>query len=385
VYSDYKDLNVKNKVVLVADGEPKLNDSAYTITGTSRKSNWSFNQTLKIKAALDRGAKAVLLLMNNFPKFNPDRKPIRGSLYPGFTVSNDGVTVYRISDTLAMALFGAEKAAEMVAAMKSGAPLKTAVIQKPVELRFEKFQFEKMASNVIGMLPGTDLKDEYVVITAHMDHLGKRDTVIYYGADDDGSGTCAVMQIAKAFGVAKKAGKGPRRTMVFMTVSGEEMGLWGSDYYTRNPVFPLEKTTVNLNIDMIGRIGNDYTNKNQADSMNYVYVIGDDKISSDLRPISEKANNEQVQLKLDYRYNDPKDPNRFYYRSDHYNFAQKGVPIIFYFDGVHKDYHKPTDTPEKINYELYARRTQLVFYTGWIMANYDRMLKRDSPLNMPAR
>lgn len=243
-----------------------------------------------------------------------------------------------------------------------------------------------------ALLPGTDLKDEYVVITAHMDHLGKRDTVIYYGADDDGSGTCAVMEIAEAFSKAKKAGKGPRRSIVFMTVSGEEMGLWGSSYYAEYPIFPLEKTTVNLNIDMIGRMGSEYIfnpkkpeKPGDADSLNYVYVIGDDKLSSDLRPISEEANKGYVNMRLDYKYNDPKDPNRFYYRSDHYNFAEKGVPIIFYFNGVHADYHRPSDTPDKINYDLYARRAQLVFYTGWLMANRNNMLKRDIPLNMPAR
>jgi Zn-dependent M28 family amino/carboxypeptidase len=130
---------------------------------------------------------------------------------------------------------------------------------------------------------------------------------------------------------------------------------------------------------MIGRVGSDYI-KDAPDSLNYIYVIGDDKLSTDLRPINEEANNKYTKLKLDYRYNDPKDPNRFYYRSDHYNFAVKGVPIIFYFDGVHKDYHRPTDTPDKINYDMYSRRAQLVFYTAWTMANREEMLKRDIEL-----
>lgn len=381
-YSDYKGLDVKGKVVLIVDGEPKSGDTTFTITGTSRRSQWGFNQSMKLRAAEKQGAKAVLVLVNNFPKFDPNRKTNRGPLYPAFTVNDKATASYRISDSVAMSILG-DQFNSIKDAVKNNGAMKTATIKKNIELQFEKQQFETKASNVIGVLPGTDLKDEYVVITAHMDHLGKRDTVIFYGADDDGSGTCAVMQMAHAFAAAKKAGKGPRRSIVFMTVSGEEMGLWGSEYYTKNPVFPLEKTTVNLNIDMIGRVGNEYA-KDQPDSLNYVYVIGDDKISSDLRPISEQANNEHVKLKLDYRYNDPKDPNRFYYRSDHYNFAEKGVPILFYFDGVHKDYHRPTDTPDKINYDMYARRAQLVFYTGWIMANYDRMLKRDTPLNMPS-
>jgi len=252
-----------------------------------------------------------------------------------------------------------------------------------IDLEFSKQSKMAKASNVIGVLEGTDLKDEYVFITAHYDHLGKRDTVIYYGADDDGSGTTGVLEIAEAFVKAKAAGKGPRRSIVFMTVSGEEKGLWGSGYYGNNPIFPLEKTTVDLNIDMIGR--NDASRK-VGDSTNYVYVVGDDKISSDLKVISEGMNKQYVNMELDYKFNDPKDPNRIYFRSDHYNFAAKGVPIIFYYDGMlGADYHRPTDTPEKIQYELFAKRAKLVFFTAWEMANRNEMLKRDIKLEIPKR
>jgi Zn-dependent M28 family amino/carboxypeptidase len=208
-----------------------------------------------------------------------------------------------------------------------------------------------------------------------------RDTVIYYGADDDGSGTTAILEMAEAFAKAKSSGKGPRRSVIFMTVSGEEKGLWGSGYYANNPIFPLEKTTVNLNIDMIGRAD---ASRKQGDSMNYVYVIGDDKISSDLKVISEGMNKLYSKMELDYKFNDPNDPNRIYFRSDHYMFAEKGVPIIFYYDGMLKaDYHKPTDTPDKIYYPLMQKRTQLVFYTAWEMANRNEMLKRDLKLEVP--
>jgi Zn-dependent M28 family amino/carboxypeptidase len=250
-----------------------------------------------------------------------------------------------------------------------------------IDLAYAKTTRTSSASNVLGVLEGTDLKDEYVFITGHYDHLGKRDTVIYYGADDDGSGTTGVLEIAEAFVKAKEAGKGPRRTMVFMTVSGEEKGLWGSAYYTNHPVFPLDKTTVDLNIDMIGRSD---ASRKTGDSTNYVYVVGDDKISSDLKTISEAANKANTKMELDYKFNDPKDPNRIYFRSDHYNFAQKGVPIIFYYDGMlGADYHRPTDTPDKINYTLMAKRAQLVFYTAWEMANRNDMLKRDMKLEAP--
>ncbi|MGN6165307.1 MAG: M28 family peptidase [Flavisolibacter sp.] len=245
-------------------------------------------------------------------------------------------------------------------------------------LEVKKTTLTAQSSNVIALLPGTDLKDEYLLITAHYDHLGKRgDSVIYYGADDDGSGTVSVLEMAEAFAKAKAAGKGPRRSIVFMTVSGEEKGLWGSEYYSNHPAFPLEKTTADLNIDMIGR--SDSSRK--GDTTNYVYVVGDDKLSSELKPISEAINKKYTKLELDYKFNDPNDRNRIYYRSDHFNFARKGVPIIFYYDGMlGADYHKPTDTPDKINYPLLAKRAQLVFYTAWEMANRNDMLKRDIPL-----
>jgi len=153
-----------------------------------------------------------------------------------------------------------------------------------------------------------------VILSAHYDHLGRRGNTIWYGADDDASGTTSILELAKAFSKAKADGKGPRRSILFMTVSGEEKGLWGSDYYSSHPVYPLNKTTVDLNIDMVGRID---PSRKYGDSANYIYVIGDDKLSSDLKPVSEAINKKNTKLELDYKYNDPKDPERIYYRSDH--------------------------------------------------------------------
>jgi Zn-dependent M28 family amino/carboxypeptidase len=184
--------------------------------------------------------------------------------------------------------------------------------------------------------------------------------------------------MAQAFAKAKAAGKGPRRSILFLANSGEEKGLWGSEYYTDHPTYPLDKTTVDLNIDMIGRIDD---SRKKGDSTNYVYVVGDDKLSTDLKKISETENKKYTKMELDYKFNDPNDQQRIYYRSDHFNFARKGVPIIFYYDGMlDADYHKPTDTPDKINYDVMAKRAKLVFYTAWDMANRNDMLKRDIPL-----
>ena len=249
-------------------------------------------------------------------------------------------------------------------------------IKNKTTFNFIEEKVPKFSTNVAGFIEGTDKKDEYVILTGHYDHLGKRGDVIYYGADDDGSGTSSVLEMAKAFGKAKAEGNGPRRTIVFMTVSGEEKGLLGSQYYSENPLFPLDKTSVNLNTDMVGRI--DPSRKN-GDSTNYVYVIGEDKLSSDLPAITDEVNSKFVHLELDRKFN-ANDPNRFYFRSDHYNFAKKGVPIIFYFNGTHADYHKPTDTVDKINFDLMEKRVHLVFHTAWVMANRNDMLKRDIPL-----
>ena len=222
----------------------------------------------------------------------------------------------------------------------------------------------KPSENVVAFIKGSEKPDEIIVISAHYDHLGMKNGEIYNGADDDGSGTVAVMEIAKAFEDAVKQGNGPKRSILFLHNTGEEKGLLGSKYYVTHPIFPLANTVADLNIDMVGRI-----DKAHKKNENYVYLIGSDKLSTELYNLSEDANKKYVHLDLDYTYNDENDPNRFYYRSDHYNFAKNNIPVIFYFNGVHDDYHKPTDTPDKINYDLLAKRAQLVFYTAWELAN----------------
>jgi Zn-dependent M28 family amino/carboxypeptidase len=230
--------------------------------------------------------------------------------------------------------------------------------------------------NVLGYLEGTDKKDEVIVITAHYDHIGLRGEQINNGADDDGSGTSAVIEVAEAYALAKAAGHGPRRSILFMTVTGEEKGLIGSHYYTNNPVFPLESTVVDLNMDMIGR-----HDKVHDDDREFVYLVGSDRLSTELHELSEKANSTFTKLSLDYTYNDESHPMKIYYRSDHWNFAKHNVPIIFYFNGVHDDYHRPTDTVDKIEFDLLQKRAQLVFYTSWIIANREQRLVIDKLQN----
>jgi Zn-dependent M28 family amino/carboxypeptidase len=207
-----------------------------------------------------------------------------------------------------------------------------------------------------------------------LDHIGiSPNGEINNGADDDGSGTVSLLELAEAFSKAKAEGKGPRRSILFLNVTGEEKGLFGSEYYSENPLLPLKNTIADLNIDMIGRV--DEAHKNDP---KYVYLIGSDKLSSKLHEISEEANKEHVNFKLDYTFNDPKDPNRFYYRSDHYNFAKMGVPVIFYFTGVHEDYHRPGDDVEKILFDKQSEIVKLVFYTAWELVNRDERIVVDS-------
>lgn len=219
------------------------------------------------------------------------------------------------------------------------------------------------SENILAFIEGSEKPEEIIVISAHYDHVGTKKGVVYNGADDDGSGTVAVMEIAKAFQSAKKAGNGPKRSILFLHVTGEEHGLFGSEFYSDNPVFPLANTVVDLNIDMIGR--DDPENRGK----NYVYVIGSEMLSSELKIINEVANKKTVNLELNYKYDDPNDPDRLYYRSDHYNFAKNNVPVAFFFDGIHEDYHKPTDDVEKIDFNLLQKRAQLVFATAWEIAN----------------
>jgi hypothetical protein len=319
----------------------------------------------------NKGASAVLTFSSNYPRINPASRLANQTMQVFKKMV--GPQQFTVSENMVRAIAGED----YDSAKTATSPV---MLDADVQMDIQKRTSLLQSSNVIGLLPGTDLKNEFLFITAHYDHEGKRgDSVIYYGADDDGSGTVSVIELAEAFAKAKAEGKGPRRSIVFMTVSGEEKGLWGSGYYGEHPIFPLEKTTADLNIDMIGRID---PKRTVGDSTNYVYVVGDDKLSSDLRTINEAANKKYTKLELDYKFNDPKDPMRIYYRSDHYNFAKHGVPIIFYFNGTHADYHRPTDTPDKISYPLLAKRAQLVFYTAWEMANRNEMLKRD--LALPA-
>lgn len=374
-YNDYEKMDVKGKAVIFYDGEPLAIDGKSLITGHEFRSNWSLDWRKKVQLAKQKGASLVFIID---PKIEDNLKKNRKliSTYGWKAVgtdsdmkSSDMVNSMFVSPATAKAILGdkAGKVEQELEDLKNGGKFKPVKIKAKIEARFDKESKSLEGSNVLAVIEGSDetLKKEFVFITAHYDHLGMADsTVIYHGADDNGSGTSAVIEIARAFQEAKNKGVGPKRTVVCMLVSGEEKGLLGSQYYTEFPIFPLDRTVVDINIDMVGR-----HDDRHAGNPNYVYVIGSDRMSTELHDISEMQNEEHTKLELDYKYNAKDDPNRFYERSDHYNFAEKGVPAIFYFNGTHPDYHRPTDTVDKIDFEALSKRAQLAFYTAWEIAH----------------
>ena len=384
-YNDYGEADVAGKAVLFYDGEPMGDNGKSLITGTDSRSFWSLDWKKKVQLAKKKGATMVFIVDTKFSENLKSNRKLTSTwgwepVSATSSKQTEGfVNNMFVSPAVAAAIFGkkAEKAEDAMAELKSGKEFKPVKIKSKIEVRLDKEVKKLQGSNVIGFIEGTDpyLKDEFVFVTAHYDHLGMSDsTVIYYGADDNASGTSGVIEIAHAFADAKKKGIGPKRSVVCMLVSGEEKGLLGSRYYVEYPLFPLAFTQVDINIDMIGRVDNAH-----AGNPNYIYVIGADRISTDLHKINEEMNARYTQLDLDYKYNAPDDPNNFYKRSDHYNFAERGIPAIFYFNGTHADYHKTTDTADKIDLAALAKRAQLAFYTAWEIANRPSRINRDVP------
>ena len=271
-----------------------------------------------------------------------------------------------ITEKTARALFSKDRLDKICNKIGNNGKPRIRKIKSSAKVELVKNTDQLYGQNILAFIPGSDLKDETVIISSHYDHLGKTDSLIYYGADDNASGTSGVLELARVFSEARKDGHGPRRNILFMNVSGEEKRLLGSAWYVSNPTFPLKSTIADLNIDMIGRTDAIH---DSLGIKNYIYIIGADKMSTELYTINEEQNLKGPRLLLDYKYNSEDDPNRYYMRSDHYNFVKNNIPVIFYFNGTHADYHKPTDTADKIDFEILTNRTRLVFLTAWELAN----------------
>ena len=363
-YNDYT-TSAEGKVIVILEGEPKDEQGNFMVSGGDTRcpeSTWKF----KLNKAKEMGAKAVLFVTENYT--TSYQKAEHKIEHPGVSLQQkEGpVPFFFINKNITTEIFGKNKIEKIRKKIKTQKKPINKLIKKNIILSVKNKDNQFFGKNILGFIEGSDpeLKHEIIVITAHYDHIGIIDGLIHNGADDNATGTAALMEIAAAFQFAKKSGANFKRSILFFPNSAEEKGLLGSYYYVENPEFPLENTIACLNVDMIGRMDEFHPNDS-----NYVYLIGSDKLSTDLHNISNNANRKYTNMDTDYTFNDPDDPNRFYYRSDHYNFAKKGIPSIFYFSGVHADYHKHTDTMDKLVYEKVEKTAKLIFYTAWELSN----------------
>jgi len=396
---DYKGIDVKGKIMVVfGQSTPVTQVEARAAQPGTIVSPATYAQT--------HGAKGILTIFNpgtgqswdaqrqralqpgraTVEKFEPPTTPAR----PNVAVPN-----VVISQRMAAALIEGEKVdlnaitsraatAEPVAAFDLSAG-------KNVSVTVVTALTQAMTQNVVAIWEGSDpkLKDEYVAVGAHYDHIGMAGSgqcqaigtdTICNGADDDGSGTTAVLGMAEAISHAKIR---PRRSVLFVWHCGEEKGLWGSKYFTTFPTVPLDHVVTQLNIDMIGRskkAGDTDTRNASLSGPNEIYVIGSTMMSTELGKLSQDVNSSYLKIGYDVKYDDPKDTNRFFFRSDHYNYALKGIPIIFFFDGVHEDYHRAGDEAQKIDYDKMERVTRTIYMTLWEVANLATRPKVDKPL-----
>lgn len=368
-YDDYAKIDAKGKIVLLVGGTPKGVDAAKL--AESEQDN---------EAAAARGAVAVFRV--------PSREYVAYMRRAGAMRDRSSERAMLAADKSAripeirLAPEAAESLLSLLGldlkrvndATEKHEPLTPAPVDATARLTLAVKQQTRTTQNVVAILEGSDpkLKDEYVSFSAHYDHLKtSAEGKIYPGADDDGSGTVAVLNIAKAL-----AEQRPKRSVLVIFHAGEELGLLGSEYNADHaPIVPLGKIVTNLNIDMVGRTRDTNPKNARIVDKDSIYVIGADKISQELADIHEKTNRDTEKLTFDLKYNDPNEPNRFYFRSDHWNYAKHGIPIIFWFDGTGEDYHQQSDTVDKIDFEKLARVARLVYATGYRVANLDHRLK----------
>lgn len=389
-YNDYKDFDVKGKIVAFLSDEPKNKKGIYLATGTKDPSikvdttlQGRFNNLQpKIMAVMMRGAKGFIVIEMDE---NSSKKTIEAlDLYfggPQMNLKGEGgdlmpsMPMLFVSPSAGAGLFGTtiKKMQKSINEKVEKGESCSGLFSSKIKIEAEKKSEIIKTGNVVGFIEGSDKKDEYLVIMAHYDHMGIINGVVYNGADDNGTGTSALIEMAEAFSKAKAEGNGPRRSIVFIALTGEEKGLLGSKYYTSNPLLPLENAVTGLNIDMIGRIDKKHTGNG-----NYIYIIGDDRLSSELHTLSENTSKLYYpDYVLDYELNAKDHPEHLYERSDHYNFAQKGVPVIFYTSGEHDQYHKPEDDVKLVDFASMEKRVRAIFATAWQLANADERVKKD--------
>lgn len=387
----YQGVDVRGKIMLVTEGFPK----GVNFQDFRGKQGEDFDRPESYAVA--HGAKGIIMIAGsstlNFweQRYKTTLTPTRPMME---NPSQASVPVIVISAKMATALLQGEKLdyetlKKQIEEGVNGAAFDLGPgkeVSFTVGAKVDAIQTQ----NVVAMLEGSDpvLKSEYVAIGAHYDHVGNSPQTgcrpigndsICNGADDDGSGTVAVLSIAEA--LAK--GPRPKRSVLFVWHCGEEKGLWGSEFINENPPVPSKQIITQLNIDMIGRSkkAGDTNQRNiNLTGPDEIYVIGSRLMSTELGELSEAVNKSYLNLGFNYKYDAKDDPERLFYRSDHFNYAKHGIPIIFYFDGVHEDYHQVGDSPDKIDYQKMEKVTRTVFATMWKLANGAMRPKVDKPL-----
>jgi len=389
---DYKGIDVKDKIMVVlGQGLPP------GVTQAEMRANQGQTVASPTLYAQQHGAKGILTIPEAATIQNWEQQRQRTMQPARATVekfqaqaANAPVATVLMSMKMANALFEGEKYDVPTLLSRAQGPEPIAAFDlnsnKSVNITVAVKPDHPMTQNVVAVWEGGDpkLKSEYVAVGAHYDHIGicapGTADPICNGADDDGSGTTSILAMAEAISHAKQR---PKRSVLFVWHCGEEKGLWGSRYFTDYPTIPLAQIVTQLNIDMIGRSKKDGdTNPRNAtlSGPNQIYVIGSTMMSTELGVLSASVNKSYLNLQYDLRYDDPADPNRFFFRSDHYNYARKGIPSIFFFDGVHEDYHRPGDEPQKIDYEKMEKVARTVYLTMWEVANLPVRPKVDKPL-----
>jgi hypothetical protein len=378
--NNYKNTDINGKTVLMYGGEPMDENGNSVITGNSTTSDWTNDPFKKIELAKAKGAKTVFIIADKFKQqIAQNRKFLIGpsvKLKPLETIKEVTERDFQyivLSPELAKDMIGKKlkKVKKTRAKISNGKMTKGFKVKSDITGHMIKRSQSRTTANVIGVLPGKhpEKKKQHIIVTAHFDHLGKRGEDIFNGADDNGSGTSTVLELAEAFTTAAAFGHGPDRSIIFLLVSGEEKGLLGSKFYTDYPIIPLEDIMVDVNIDMVGRTDDKHVNPR------YIYVIGADRMSTTLHDVNEDVNKRFENLELDYTYNAEDDPNRYYYRSDHYNFAIKGIPAIFFFNGTHADYHRPSDTIDKIQFDKMTSIGRHIFHLIWELGNREEAIE----------
>ncbi len=374
-YDDYKDLDVKGKIVLLLPEEPYSEDNTYF---NGSKTTRYGNANTKINNAMIHGASGILFLPESWrAKFweTFKKNAARVNLAPQSSDFKNlkYIPALILNETAARKLLDGEELTydKLNERLTQKSEFKAFTLKKSLKFNLLESTQTGLAQNVVGLIEGNDpkLKHEYVLLSGHYDHIGARNGVVYNGADDDGSGTVSVLEVARIL----KENKLNKRSIIALCVTGEEKGLWGSEYAANNSSF-IANTVADINIDMDGR-----------EAPDSIHVIGSNTLSTEYYNLIKDVNNKTVKMDFNYKYDDPKDPQRFFYRSDHYNFALKGIPIVFFFDDMRKDYHQTTDDVDKINFDKVLKIVKLSANIALRVANLNHKIVVDKKLAVQGR